>query len=121
MKADPTSGYNWGYDPVQYNVPEGSFSSQPNDPYQRILELQQVIDAYHEADLSLIMDVVYNHVYLSDDFAFERIVPGYFYRYDQDRQRTNGTFCGNDVASETGYGSQLHQAVSQAMGPTLRL
>ena len=99
-ETNPTAGYNWGYDPVQYNVPEGSFSSQPNDPYQRILELQQVIDAYHKADLSLIMDVVYNHVYLSDEFAFERIVPGYFYRYDQDRQRTNGTFCGNDVASE---------------------
>ena len=99
-ETNPTTSYNWGYDPVQYNVPEGSFSSQPNDPYQRILELQQVIDAYHKADLSLIMDVVYNHVYLSDEFAFERIVPGYFYRYDQDRQRTNGTFCGNDVASE---------------------
>ena len=99
-ETNPTAGYNWGYDPVQYNVPEGSFSSQPNDPYQRILELQQVIDAYHKADLSLIMDVVYNHVYLPDEFAFERIVPGYFYRYDQDRQRTNGTFCGNDVASE---------------------
>ena len=73
-ETNPTADYNWGYDPVQYNVPEGSFSSQPNDPYQRILELQRVIDAYHEADLSLIMDVVYNHVYLSDEFAFERIV-----------------------------------------------
>ena len=72
-ETNPVAGYNWGYDPVQYNVPEGSFSTQPNDPYQRILELQQVIDAYHEADLSLIMDVVYNHVYLSDDFAFERM------------------------------------------------
>ena len=99
-ETNPAAGYNWGYDPVQYNVPEGSFCTQPNDPYQRIIELQQVIDAYHEADISLIMDVVYNHVYLSDDFAFERIVPGYFYRYDQNRQRTNGTFCGNDVASE---------------------
>ena len=61
-ETNPAAGYNWGYDPVQYNVPEGSFCTQPNDPYQRILELQQVIDAYHKADLSLIMDVVYNHV-----------------------------------------------------------
>ena len=92
--------YNWGYDPVQYNVPEGSFASDPEDPYARILELQETIAAYHEADMSLIMDVVYNHVYDADSFAFEKIVPGYFYRLDEQKQRTDGTFCGNDVASE---------------------
>lgn len=96
----PQAVYNWGYDPVQYNVPEGSFSSQPNDPYARILELQEAIQAYHDADISVIMDVVYNHVYHAEEFSFERIVPGYFYRYDHNGQRTDGTFCGNDVASE---------------------
>lgn len=92
--------YNWGYDPVQYNVPEGSFASNPNDPYARILELQAAIQAYHDADISVIMDVVYNHVYHAETYVFEKIVPGYFYRYNEQDQRTNGSFCGNDVASE---------------------
>ena len=92
--------YNWGYDPVQYNVPEGSFSSNPNDPYARILELQDAIQAYHDADISVVMDVVYNHVYHAETYAFEKIVPGYFYRYNEEEVRTDGTYCGNDVASE---------------------
>ena len=96
----PKAVYNWGYDPVQYNVPEGSFSSNPNSPYARILELQAAIQAYHDADMSVIMDVVYNHVYHAEAYAFEKIVPGYFYRYNEYEQRTDGTFCGNDVASE---------------------
>lgn len=96
----PQAVYNWGYDPMQYNLPEGSYSSQPNDPYARILELQEAIQAYHDADISVIMDVVYNHVYNAEKYAFELIVPGYFYRYDEHGMRTDGTFCGNDVASE---------------------
>ena len=96
----PELVYNWGYDPVQYNVPEGSFSSDPHNPYSRIFELQDAIAAYHQADMSVIMDVVYNHVYEADAYAFEKIVPGYFYRLDEQGLRTNGTFCGNDVASE---------------------
>jgi len=96
----PELVYNWGYDPVQYNVPEGSLSSDPHNPYTRIFELQDAISAYHKADMSVIMDVVYNHVYEADNYAFEKIVPGYFYRLDEQGLRTNGTFCGNDVASE---------------------
>ncbi|MGT2951091.1 type I pullulanase [Streptococcus cuniculi] len=96
----PQAVYNWGYDPVQYNVPEGSFASNPDDPYTRISELQTAIQAYHDADISVIMDVVYNHVYHAEEYAFERIVPGYFYRYQENGLRTDGTFCGNDVASE---------------------
>ena len=96
----PELVYNWGYDPVQYNVPEGSLSSDPHNPYTRIFELQDAIAAYHKADMSVIMDVVYNHVYEADNYAFEKIVPGYFYRLDERGIRTNGTFCGNDVASE---------------------
>ena len=99
-EEDQWKAYNWGYDPVQYNVPEGSYASDPNDPYARILELQDTIDTYHQANLSVIMDVVYNHVYQADEYAFEQIVPGYFYRYNAEGERTNGTFCGNDVASE---------------------
>ena len=96
----PELVYNWGYDPVQYNVPEGSYASDPNDPYARIWELQDAIATYHQSNLSVIMDVVYNHVYQADEYAFEQIVPGYFYRYNAEGERTNGTFCGNDVASE---------------------
>ncbi|MBF0787531.1 MULTISPECIES: type I pullulanase [unclassified Streptococcus] len=96
----PQAVYNWGYDPVQYNVPEGSFASQPDDPYVRICELQTAIQTYHDANISVIMDVVYNHVYHAEEYAFERIVPGYFYRYQENGLRTDGTFCGNDVASE---------------------
>ena len=96
----PELVYNWGYDPVQYNVPEGSLSSDPHNPYSRIFELQDAIAAYHQANMSVIMDVVYNHVYEADNYAFEKIVPGYFYRLDEQGIRTNGTFCGNDVASE---------------------
>ena len=63
-------------------------------------ELQDAIATYHQSNLSVIMDVVYNHVYQADEYAFEQIVPGYFYRYNAEGERTNGTFCGNDVASE---------------------
>ncbi|WP_241209287.1 alpha-amylase family glycosyl hydrolase, partial [Streptococcus sp. DD11] len=96
----PELVYNWGYDPVQYNVPDGSFTSKPRDPYARIEELQAAVAAYHQADISVIMDVVYNHVYNADTYAFEKIVPGYFYRLNAIGFRTNGSFCGNDVASE---------------------
>ncbi|MGT2912032.1 type I pullulanase [Streptococcus cameli] len=97
----PQLVYNWGYDPVQYNVPEGSFSSNPEDPYARIVELQTAIEAYHQAGIGVIMDVVYNHVYNANTYAFEKLIPGYFYRFDEENgQRHDGTFCGNDVASE---------------------
>lgn len=92
--------YNWGYDPVQYNVPEGSYSTNAFDPYARIIELQHAIDFYHRNHIQVIMDVVYNHVYHIQTFAIEKIVPGYAYRVDQHNQPTNGTYCGNDIASE---------------------
>lgn len=113
-ETDPQAVYNWGYDPVQYNVPEGSFSTNPNDPYARIIELQKVINSYHQAGIGVLMDVVYNHVYKADSFAFERIVPGYFFRYDAHRQRLSGTFCGNDVASErTMVSRYIRQSLKQ--------
>ncbi|MEW4354765.1 type I pullulanase [Streptococcus pneumoniae] len=113
-ETHPNLAYNWGYDPVQYNVPEGSFASNPQDPYSRITELQEVIASYHQANISVIMDVVYNHVYNSKTYAFEQIVPGYFFRYDDERNLTNGTFCGNDVASERAMvRSYIKQSVKQ--------
>ncbi|WP_394405292.1 type I pullulanase [Streptococcus sp. 20-1249] len=113
-ETQPQTVYNWGYDPVQYNVPEGSFSTNPNDPYARILELQTAIQHYHQAGIGVTMDVVYNHVYNADTYAFERIVPGYFFRFDEKRQRVSGTFCGNDVASERAMVSRyIRQSLQQ--------
>nr|WP_321303327.1 type I pullulanase [uncultured Trichococcus sp.] len=92
--------YNWGYDPLNYNVPEGSYSSDPFDPFNRIIELKQMIQTLHDNGLRVIMDVVYNHVYDPKDQALERTVPGYFYRYNADGSLANGTGVGNDTASE---------------------
>ncbi|MDO9593077.1 MAG: alpha-amylase family glycosyl hydrolase, partial [Erysipelotrichaceae bacterium] len=72
--------YNWGYDPVQYNVPEGSFSSDPHDPLCRVVELKELISECHKEGMRVIMDVVYNHVYDMDASSFEKIVPYYFFR-----------------------------------------
>lgn len=87
--------YNWGYDPVNYNVPEGSYATDPYDGAVRVRELKQMVKTLHDNGISVIMDVVYNHVYERDDFCFNRLVPGYFSRPD-----SNGSACGNDTASE---------------------
>ena len=92
--------YNWGYDPLNYNVPEGSYSTDPFDPFNRIFELKQMIRTLHDNGLRVIMDVVYNHIYDPKDQALERTVPGYFYRYNADGSLANGTGVGNDTASE---------------------
>ena len=92
--------YNWGYDPLNYNVPEGSYSTDPFDPFNRIFEVKQMIRTLHDNGLRVIMDVVYNHVYDPKDQALERTVPGYFYRYNADGSLANGTGVGNDTASE---------------------
>ncbi|MCL2560351.1 MAG: type I pullulanase [Turicibacter sp.] len=96
----PTESYNWGYNPSQYNVPEGSYATDPTDPYARINELKTLIDTLHEQGLGVIMDVVYNHVYERWTFPFEGIVPTYFYRYNRDGFATNSSGCGNDIASD---------------------
>ncbi len=87
--------FNWGYDPMNYNVPEGSYSSDPYNGAVRVIEMKQMVKGLHDAGLSVIMDVVYNHVYDSGAFCFNKIVPGYFSRPD-----SNGSGCGNDTASE---------------------
>ena len=91
--------YNWGYNPVQYFVPEGWFSSNPNDPYARINECKEMIDKFHEAGIGVIMDVVYNHVYDVHTFPFELLVPGYAYHVDRQGIYTNVSGCKNDLAT----------------------
>ncbi|MBQ3192943.1 MAG: type I pullulanase [Oscillospiraceae bacterium] len=97
-RADPQ--YNWGYDPVNFNVPEGSYATDPDHGEVRVAEMKQMVKALHDAKLSVILDVVYNHVYDGEDFCFNRIVPGYFSRIDRDGIWSNGSICGNDTASE---------------------
>ena len=97
-EANPT--FNWGYDPQNYNVPEGSYSSDPTKPTARITELKQAIQAMHDQKLRVNMDVVYNHVYNAGAFSQEAIVPGYWFRTNESGELTNGSGCGNDVASE---------------------
>ncbi|WP_147532661.1 type I pullulanase [Bacillus marasmi] len=92
--------YNWGYNPVNFNVPEGSYSSDPTDPYARIIELKRMIQSIQSQGLRVIMDVVYNHVYIRELSSFEKILPGYYFRHDHHGMPSNGTGVGNDVASE---------------------
>ena len=91
--------YNWGYDPLNYNVPEGSYSTNPLDGNVRIRELKECIMELHNNGISVVMDVVYNHTY-NEDFCFNKAVPGYFYRMDDEGNLSNGSECGNDTASE---------------------
>lgn len=92
--------FNWGYDPQNYNVPEGSYSSDPTKPTVRITELKRAIMSLHKAGLRVNMDVVYNHVSNANTFSQNLIVPGYFFRRDDNGNLTSGSGCGNDVASE---------------------
>ncbi len=92
--------FNWGYDPVNYNAPEGSYATDPFDGAVRVRELKQTIKALHENGLSVIMDVVYNHVFDADSFCFNKLVPQYFSRVAADGSYSSGSECGNDTASE---------------------
>ena len=92
-------GFNWGYDPVYYNIPEGSYSTDPAHGEVRIREFKEMVQALHRSGLRVIMDVVYNHTY-SIDSNFSRTVPGYYYRVDDRGVPSNGSGCGNDFASE---------------------
>lgn len=91
--------YNWGYDPVNYNCPEGSYSTNPKKGEVRIKECKQMIQALHNAGIGVIMDVVYNHTYTSDSWL-QRTVPNYYYRMNNDGTFSNGSGCSNDTASE---------------------
>lgn len=92
--------YNWGYDPKNYNVPEGSYSTDPYHGEVRVKEFKQMVETLHENGISVVMDVVYNHTYSGEDYCFNQIVPGYFHRINENGVWSNGSGCGNDVASE---------------------
>ena len=92
--------YNWGYDPVNYNVPEGGYSTDPADPAARIREFKQMVQALHKAGIRVILDVVYNHTYNIDNSNFQKTYPDYYYRKNADGTYSNGSGCGNETASE---------------------
>ena len=100
-ETKPSAGqYNWGYDPQNYNVPEGSYSTNPYDGNVRIKEFKQMVQALHKNGLRVILDVVYNHTSDIDHSNFTQFAPGYFYRHNADGSYSNGTGCGNETASE---------------------
>ena len=98
-EANPDSGFNWGYDPKNYNVPEGSYSTDPYHGEVRITEYKQMVQALHNAGIGVVMDMVYNHTY-DGNSSFNRIVPYYYYRYTPTGANSSASGCGNDTASE---------------------
>ncbi len=100
--------FNWGYDPINFNVPEGSYASDPFHGEVRVKEVKQMVKGLHDNGISVVMDVVYNHVYEAKDFCFNQIVPDYFSRVDEKGVYSNGSFCGNDTASER---SMVHKYI----------
>ena len=91
--------YNWGYDPVQYSIPEGSYASNVKDPYSRIIDCKKMIESIHESGMRVIMDVVYNHMFNRETSSFETLVPYYYFRIGRNGEKSNGSFCGNDFDS----------------------
>lgn len=100
--------FNWGYDPINYNAPEGSYSTDPYHGEVRVREMKQMVKELHDNGISVVMDVVYNHVYDADTFCFNKIVPGYFSRINPDGSYSDGSACGNDTASER---SMVHKFI----------
>jgi len=92
--------FNWGYDPMHFNVPEGSYSTDPKNPYARIIEFKAMVQALHDAGIRVIMDVVFNHTYRTGSWPFDALVPGYYYRFSDTGFYANGSGCGNEIASE---------------------
>lgn len=96
----PANQYNWGYDPQNYNVPEGSYSTNPSDPYARVREMKQMVKALHDAGIGVVMDVVYNHTAENDGSNLELTAPGYYYRHREDGSWSDASGCGNETASD---------------------
>lgn len=96
----PANQYNWGYDPYNYNVPEGSYSTNPTNPATRICEMKQMIKALHDAGIGVVMDVVYNHTADNDESNFSLTAPGYYYRHRADGTYSDASGCGNETASD---------------------
>jgi pullulanase len=96
----PAPKFNWGYDPRNYNVPAGSYSTDPANPLARIREFKQMVQSLHDAGIRVVMDVVYNHTFQTNGTPFDALVPGYYYRTTETGSLSNGSGCGNEVASE---------------------
>ncbi len=96
----PANQYNWGYDPYNYNTPEGSYSTDPTVPETRVREMKEMIKALHDAGIGVVMDVVYNHTAQNDDSNFSLTAPGYYYRHRPDGSYSDASGCGNETASE---------------------
>jgi pullulanase len=96
----PANQYNWGYDPYNYNVPEGSYSTDPANPMTRILEMKKMIKSLHDAGIGVVMDVVYNHTADNDNSNFSLTAPGYYYRHREDGSYSDASGCGNETASD---------------------
>ena len=92
--------YNWGYDPLNYNTPEGSYATNAADGAIRIKEMKELVQAFHKKGLAVVMDVVYNHTGLTDQSNFNQLVPGYYYRKTKEGKYSDATACGNETASE---------------------
>ena len=92
--------YNWGYDPLNYNTPEGSYATNADDGVTRIREFKEMVRALHQKNLRVVMDVVYNHTMLTENSYFNQLVPGYYYRQKEDGAFSNASACGNETASE---------------------
>lgn len=99
-ETDNRAGYNWGYDPQNYNCVEGSYSSNPLDGNNRIREFKTMVKTFHDNGIRVVMDVVYNHVYNAADFSFQQLAPNYFFRQMPNGKLSNASACGNEVASE---------------------
>lgn len=97
-EAGDNNQFNWGYDPVNYNVPEGSYATNPHDSVVRIREFKEMVQSLHKHGIRVVMDVVYNHTYQADSWL-ERMAPGYYSRRNEDGLFTNGSGCGNDIAA----------------------
>lgn len=108
----PELKYNWGYDPQHFNVPEGSYSSDPFDGRVRIMELKQMIKSLHDHGIGVILDVVYNHTYLTKGSVFNQVVPGYYYRQNPDGSFSNASGCGNELAPER---SMVRQYITNSL------
>lgn len=98
----PSNQYNWGYDPQNYNAPEGSYSTNPSDPAVRVKEMKEMVKALHDAGIGVVMDVVYNHTGSNDDSNFSLTAPGYYYRHRPNGSYSDASGCGNETASERG-------------------
>lgn len=96
----PANQYNWGYDPLNYNAPEGSYSTNPSDPATRVIEMKEMVKNLHDNGIGVIMDVVYNHTADNDDSNFSLTAPGYYYRHRPDGSYSDASGCGNETASD---------------------